>query len=240
MKHFLTLSFAVASLINVGAAQSVISSSFALGARAGLGTLDDVVNVYSDAQGATLNSFDGEVSALASRESDFAFAEASGRAVFANAGAGTVSFDTGWTSVASVEGRTAINRAADLSVHLFTYTFEVFSPSVLQVDFDILGSGDTFGFQEWNLAVDGDLNAVEFGGDVFDPTATGSFQVQLSGGQHTFSFWNYGNVFSTPTNWAGRMMGSFDWSINAVPEPASLAVVTLGLIPLVRRRLRRL
>ena len=70
-------------------------------------------------------------------------------------------------------------------------------------------------------------------------TTDTTFTVPLSGGSHTldveFFARGYAGIFS-PADASGNVSGDFNVTVNAVPEPASIAALSLGVVGLIKRR----
>ena len=110
----------------------------------------------------------------------------------------------------------------------WTYDFFLTTPSKLTVTYDVQGSNRTFGLQGWFLA-DNATTILDLL-DVNDPTASGTFTYSLGPGGHVLTLSNNANLSTEGylVDWRGDMFGMFDWSITAVPEPGTWALLITG------------
>lgn len=110
----------------------------------------------------------------------------------------------------------------------WTYDFVLTAPSQLSVNYNVTGTNNTFGLQGWFLADNG--NTILDLLDVFDPTASGTFNYALGAGAHSLTLSNNANISTEGylVDYRGDMEGLFDWSITAVPEPGTWALLLTG------------
>jgi hypothetical protein len=226
-------------------AQTVVGSLFHLHTKADIG--NNVINVYDDSQGSTLNPYSGSISSTDTIGSDSVSAFASGSATFFSAASGSSTFDMGWTSNNS-------NFPYGLEVGDFTnnwaYTFTATGDGILTLSYDITASGSLiFGLQGFTINWDGPGGGL-YTGTVFDPTASGVFTSQVfAGNTYTIGLSEGGNVFSDTGPggvFDGSMHGQFDWDISGqsvVPEGSSFTLLlsglaTTGMGVVIRRRRR--
>lgn len=149
----------------------------------------------------------------------------------ANGLSGTVNFNNyGWNFVGT-GGTATLNALPN-----WTFSFIANGNGAFNMNYDVVGSGDTFGLWGWNISINGSdyltLNAN-------DPTLSGFMSADLVDGElYTVSLHNNANLSaqSGVDRIAGAMDGVFNWSIETedrpVPEPFSLALVAIGLLAL--------
>ena len=164
-----------------------------------------------------------------------------GTASFAADGnSGTFTQNWGWAGVGVSELET--NLAFSTGDWTYTFTSDVTGSFVL--NYNVVGSGDTFGLQQIYLSDNFDSQSGVPGGTVFDPTASGTIVGSITAGQtYTVALANYGNV-GAPGGFdqTGSAAGTFDWHIEGVrnvPDTGATAAF-LGLafagLAFVRRR----
>lgn len=149
----------------------------------------------------------------------------------ANGLSGTVNFDNyGWRFIGT-GGTATLNAHPD-----WTYSFMANGNGSFTMNYDVVGSGDTFGLWGWNISING---SEYLSLSASDPTASGFISEDLVDGQiYTVSLVNNANL-SAPggvDRLLGTMDGVFNWTIetsgNQVPEPFSLALLAIGLLSL--------
>jgi hypothetical protein len=232
------LCFLLAVSVSSAFAQTPISSTFDLGASADADiddSNDPISDFYSDSQGATLNSYSGSVEALDSLSSgDLARVYADTSVIWFGAGAGELRFLNGWEfdSTATILGE--LNEAST-TVPVWTYTFQATENGFLNVQYNVVGTGETFGLQPWTFLFDGPGGGESLGPDPAFPDGSGSFTRDLvAGTTYTMGFTNFGNV--TGGNLIGSSEGLLQWQVIPVPEPATLVALGAGALALYRRR----
>lgn len=150
-------------------------------------------------------------------------------ATWVSADAGTVGVEWGWSIGANGSG--VVTQANTNAVPTnWSYTFTATGNGNFSGNYVVVGSGAKFGLQ--SLYSTNDLSSVSFGGNVNDPTSSGSFAVPLVNGQtYTMAVFNYGNIGNIGGfDAVSDATAVIDWTItyDAVPEPASWAMMIAG------------
>lgn len=238
----------VTTLIITGAfsmGQTPVSSTFMVGANADANQNDGDFHeqILSFSQWGTLNPYSASVSV---HDEDLVNSgrsltvSSSASAAWVSAGAGTVTWrNMGWSHDTAASSGAKIN---SFSSPVWSYTFTATTNSVFSLDYNVRGTGNTFGLLGavigWSGS-GGGLNLI----DAYDPIAVGTFNRNVvSGNTYTVSLSNWGNKFTSPdpATDSGYMDADFAWRVAApVPEPASMAALATGLMFIARRRTRK-
>lgn len=155
-----------------------------------------------------------------------------GDATWDNADSGSLVYNGGWRfdapdAVAAGQGA-RLNFSTDPD---WFYSFVSSVDGMFEMDYAIIGIGDTAGLRGWQFAWNNGSRTL--GGDALDPTESGDVRFSvLRGGTYRVSLTNLAQI-ETLGNLAGvrgQMDGNFNWRIveNAVPEPASWTLMILG------------
>ena len=150
----------------------------------------------------------------------------------AMADSGSLVYNGGWhfdapDAVAAGQGA-RLNFSTDPD---WFYSFVSSVDGMFEMDYAIIGIGDTAGLRGWQFAWNNGSRTL--GGDALDPTESGDVRFSvLRGGTYRVSLTNLAQI-ETLGNLAGvrgQMDGNFNWRIveNAVPEPASWTLMILG------------
>jgi len=139
--------------------------------------------------------------------------------------------DQGWANVSPSSG--------------ITYSFMTAAPETLAVSFTASTTGNDFGFYNTDVTVDGvlqtnpQINALNHSTGWISPYTSGNFSLVLGAGSHTLYFHNQDNISGgTGPFYMGSLNETltFGTSVAPVPEPASMAVLGIGVIGLLIRR----
>lgn len=164
------------------------------------------------------------------------------QATWASADAGTIDVQWGWQSATSGV-TTEIN--TNVTTADWTYNFTATGNGFFSGNYRVAGQGDTFGLQP--IYGSGDVPFGPYGGDVNNPTGSGSFSIGLVNGQtYNMLFYNFGNISSDGgLTVDGSARATIDWKIaynnvGGVPEPTSWAMLItgFGLVGAAARRRR--
>ncbi|RYG26505.1 PEP-CTERM sorting domain-containing protein [bacterium] len=229
------------SAVPLAQAQTAISSTFDLSVFADADTADgiDATDSFSDSQGATLSSYSGTVTATDTLASGSGAVTGTSSATvsWTDAGHGSLLIrDHGWDMTHPDEAYVALD-TTNTALPVWSYQFMATSDGTFTLDYDVSATGDKFGLDGFVMKWSGP------GGDgvVFnavDPTATGSFVRSLTNGViYTVSI-NVGSgiLVGGSNGRSGRMSADIDFKIESVPEPATLGVLALGLVRLLKRK----
>lgn len=186
----------------------------------------------SDSQGGTLNPLAGSVSVTNTEAGGgYVTSQSSASASFFSAASGLVHWrDMGWTRDSLKNHEAKLNNF-NTGLDTFTYTFQATSNGQFKLNYRVWSSGSVFGLQGLRISWTGAGGGFD-ASDPYTPDATGTFtRALVNGTTYTVGLFNYGNIFSAAGQGysQGLMNADFDWSITAVPEPASLAFLATGL-----------
>lgn len=149
---------------------------------------------------------------------------------WASADAGTIDIQWGW-DIATGGSGLVTQANTNVAIPNWRYTFIATGNGTFAGRYNVVGSGDTtFGLQP--IYGSDDFPFGPYGGDVNDPTGSGSFSVALVNGQtYTMSMFNFGNLtFNSGGDANASARALIDWQISydVVPEPASWAMMITG------------
>lgn len=225
-------------------AQTAISSTFSLGALADANQNDSGSHqqTYFQSQGSTLNPYSGSVTAV---DNDLLNpgrtlrVTSSASAHWLHAGQGSVAWrGMGWQHNTIASSGSKLNGFVT-NQPVWSYTFTAATNGSFTMNYDVRGTGDTFGLLgaiiQWS-GPGGNLDLT----NSYNPAANGIFNRNLTAGTtYTVGLYNMGNVFTSPlpNTTTGSMDADFNWSVGAVPEPSTLAALgTLMVLGFRRRR----
>ncbi len=211
-------------------ATTSLSGSVAVDANA---TLGDMTDAHTDGIGVgapisvTLGA-STKASASDAGATSTAFTDIT--ANWASADSGSVDLDWGWNINADGYGDTTSAFTNQSYPSNWQYTFIASGDGTFSGTYAVVGSGYTFGLQPLYTTID--WTSGSLGGDVNDPTGSGTFSVALLAGHtYTMSVANFGNLGNSSGFVAnGSVDSNFQWHIYyaAVPEPASWAMMLGG------------
>lgn len=219
---FKTMSVAIALCSSVSAfATTIVSNGVAAGTSIMVGAASD-----QDDDTAPLNGL-GTVTASATSTAGGATTNASVTGTWSTADAGTITLDWGWESDTSTSTILETNQ----NTPNWTYTFIASGNGTFTLSGSVTAGGTSvFGLQPIYLRDAFGFGSI--GGDVFDPTGSGSVSVALvNGQQYTFSLFNNGNLSTdSTTDLISQATADLRWSIDyaGVPEPMSWAMMIGG------------
>jgi len=234
------VSFAATIMAAYG--QTAISSSLSVSAG-GTANGDDHGSVTSTdgaSQLSTINPLTGSASITDVFGANTVTATSSATATWASAGDGLVTLSNmGWSfdELDTPYGEATLN--GFIGGPIWSYTFQATSDGMFTANYAIVGSGDTFGLQGIEIGWDGPGGGYSVG-NLHNPSGSGIFtRPVVNGGIYTIDLQNGGNIGTGGENlFSGSMSGTFDWQVQAVPEPTTLAVLGLGGLALLKRRKR--
>lgn len=227
-------------------AQTPISSTFQLGVYADANQTNGGYqqDYLIQSQSGTLNPFGGSISvtdhdALHSGRS--LTVRSAGSASWTDASHGLVQWRRmGWDHNTNAQSASKLNSFV-VSGPVWSYTFVAAVDSTFTLNYDVRGSGMTFGLLgamiEWS-GTGGGLDLT----DPHNPAAVGQFSRAVTGGQtYTIGLSNMGNIFTSldPRVGSGTLDADFNWSIGPVPEPSSLVALGGLLMMSLRRKQRK-
>ncbi len=231
---FSALAFGLAGLAAAGLTTSRASAAVALSgelnivANSSLGGSGVVSDPHSASWVAIPTTLSTAASATANSGPGSVVTTGSANATWGSADSGTVTFrNYGWT-ISNPQNEVA---KSDLTGGRagsdWSYTFTATQNGLFTLTYNIVADGFTFGLQGWAL----DWSGSGTGGptqNVSDPTQSGVFTGTLVAGD-TYTIGLNGNPnIQTAGNLTGHMNGDFSWSISAVPEPSTWAMLILG------------
>jgi len=206
-------------------------------------TLGAVVDAHTDAASAvapTSVQLNAQANSSASDSGATSTAFSAITANWASADSGSVGLVWGWNVNANgYAGSTSAFTNQSYPAN-WEYSFIASGNGTFSGTYNILGAGNTFGLQP--LYTSNDWTSGSLGGDLNDPTGSGTFSVALiSGHTYTMSIANFGNIGNSAGFVAnGSADSNFQWHIDytGAPEPASWAMM-LGGFGLVGAAMRR-
>lgn len=144
---------------------------------------------------------------------------------------GSITYSSGWDSVGLA---TAQVRLWDSNS---TYAFSTTGTSTVKINWRCAttssGSNtNAFGAFAVHAYIDG---VIYKGPDQWPPQTSGLWTATLPAGAHTITFWDQGNLWGGFGTQSVTMTDTLDFSVQAVPEPATITAF-LAAVPFLRRR----
>ncbi len=197
-------------------------------ADAGLGPVYDD---HSVGQTTTLNALSTSVFAQAFNGTSQDSAQSSALASWTSAGQGHYSVDTKFTSDYLPYQSAAVGTGGDG----FIYSFVSDVPATLKVDFGITYAGSyTYAMRLYLLRTSDGVRLADFD---FSGLTSGTLDYPVAANEnYSIQFYDGSNLNSYLPALTSEVVGTFDYQIVAVPEPASATLLALGGLALPRRR----
>lgn len=234
---------AVLSMSVAAAATVPLTLGIGAGVRAQLGAADFTFADRAEYAYGGPGSIGLGYTAVAGDDTTYVRADLLVEADWTSQDAGQIRLDWGWTwraagiDIGSASTNTNVAPLAAGFPLNWWYRFTATADGWFFGDYDVLGSGDTFGLQGLYLVSEGSSLFEVLGGDVIDPTGNGTFSVPLVAGQtYEFRLFNFGNL--SYANVAGldidaAATATVNWGIRyesqVVPLPGTAALLALGL-----------
>ncbi len=145
---------------------------------------------------------------------------------------GNVNLDYGWSMTGSGSRMCGLDNDSGSLGPDWDYQFTADYDGIFTFNYDVVGSGNTFGLRGWEFWWSGPEGNDGSFTDVMNPTHSGTIVRELLAGQtYDVGLWTEANLLNGSGNdITADMMGTFSWSITPAPEPTCGAVGVAGLV----------